>query len=428
VASKSAYRDSEPGAEIEEMLDVLEKLIDRLKVMYEQYFLGIQKIAPAQLHTDAERKLRDLTQIQIRNTALRYRFATLQQKWGSYNNYWRRTVRQIEQGTYVRTLARVKRQAAAGGAEIPDEILAAMPKRMRDQVARDRALAQAQAKRRGQLPKEAAAAAAGTPLAPAAQEDDYADAQWSLPEGDDDVAEISHPVPRESRPMHRIDTQEMDKLDVQQMLDDLAAPDVSRPPRPPVKPPAGAGARPPAIPPARPTTSAMPKIPTPPARPGTAAGAPGAPSAQPPASPEAPRSRRVSANIVSRAGTVPGPPSPSAASTPPAAPPPTPAAAQPRPPAAPRAPTTPGPAPRPPARPEALPPGMTEADVRTLYQKYARARELVGERNDDTTYQALLRTLHQQAPKIMAQYKAKGVEFGVVIKDKTVVLKAKPKT
>jgi hypothetical protein len=275
VASKSAYRDSEPGAEIEEMLDVLEKLIDRLKVMYEQYFLGIQKIAPAQLHTDAERKLRDLTQIQIRNTALRYRFATLQQKWGSYNNYWRRTVRQIEQGTYVRTLARVKRQAAAGGAEIPDEILAAMPKRMRDQVARDRALAQAQAKRRGQLPKEAAAAAAGTPLAPAAQEDDYADAQWSLPEGDDDVAEISHPVPRESRPMHRIDTQEMDKLDVQQMLDDLAAPDVSRPPRPPVKPPAGAGARPPAIPPARPTTSAMPKIPTPPARPGTAAGAPG---------------------------------------------------------------------------------------------------------------------------------------------------------
>jgi len=71
---------------------------------------------------------------------------------------------------------------------------------------------------------------------------------------------------------------------------------------------------------------------------------------------------------------------------------------------------------------------MTEADVRALYQKYARARELVGERNDASTYQALLRTLHQQAPKIMAQYNAKSVEFGVVIKGKQVVLKAKPKT
>jgi hypothetical protein len=70
---------------------------------------------------------------------------------------------------------------------------------------------------------------------------------------------------------------------------------------------------------------------------------------------------------------------------------------------------------------------MTEGDVRTLYQKYAKAREMVGERNDDSTYQALMRTLHQQAPKIMAQYNAKGVEFGVVIKDKQVVLKAKPK-
>jgi hypothetical protein len=79
------------------------------------------------------------------------------------------------------------------------------------------------------------------------------------------------------------------------------------------------------------------------------------------------------------------------------------------------------------ARPASVPPGMTEGDVRTLYQQYSRARELVGERNDDATYVALLRTLHQQAPKIMQQYGAKGVEFGVVIKDKQVILKAKPK-
>ena len=40
MASKSAYQAQEKGAEIEEQLDQLEKLIDRLRVMYEQYFLG----------------------------------------------------------------------------------------------------------------------------------------------------------------------------------------------------------------------------------------------------------------------------------------------------------------------------------------------------------------------------------------------------
>src|SRR5678816_3551924 len=87
VASKSAYQSSEPGAEIEEMLDLLDTAVDRLRVMYEQYFLGIAKVAPSYLHTDAERKLRECAQIHIRNTALRYRFATLQQKYGAYNNY-----------------------------------------------------------------------------------------------------------------------------------------------------------------------------------------------------------------------------------------------------------------------------------------------------------------------------------------------------
>ena len=70
---------------------------------------------------------------------------------------------------------------------------------------------------------------------------------------------------------------------------------------------------------------------------------------------------------------------------------------------------------------------MSEADVRSLYAKYSKAREMVGEKNDDATYQKLLRTIRAQAPKIMEQYKATGVEFGVVIKDNQVILKAKPK-
>ena len=150
MASKSGT-DASSIKEIEEALDAVESTLDRLKTLYEQYFLGIQKQAPAFIHSDVERKLRDLTQLNVRNTGLRYRLATLQQKFGSYNSYWRRTLRQIENGTYIRNLAKIGREAARNGADIPEEILAAMPKRMREQVLRDRDQAIAIAKRRKQL-------------------------------------------------------------------------------------------------------------------------------------------------------------------------------------------------------------------------------------------------------------------------------------
>jgi hypothetical protein len=150
VASKSGT-DTVSIKEIEEQLDTVDSTMDRLKTLYEQYFLGIQKQAPAFIHSDVERKLRDLTQLNVRNTGLRYRLATLQQKFGSYNSYWRRTLRQIENGTYIRNLAKIGREAAKNGSHIPEEILAAMPKRMREQVIRDRDAAIAIAKRRQQL-------------------------------------------------------------------------------------------------------------------------------------------------------------------------------------------------------------------------------------------------------------------------------------
>ena len=148
MATKSGQPEPEKAEVVEELLEALDASLDRVKVLYEQYFLGIQKQPPTYLHTDVERKIRDLVQLQIRNTALRYRFATLQQKFGSYNAYWRRTLRQIENGTYTRNLSKIGRHAAKTGAAVPEEILAAMPKRMRDQVKRDREAALALAELR----------------------------------------------------------------------------------------------------------------------------------------------------------------------------------------------------------------------------------------------------------------------------------------
>jgi hypothetical protein len=73
------------------------------------------------------------------------------------------------------------------------------------------------------------------------------------------------------------------------------------------------------------------------------------------------------------------------------------------------------------------PPGMTDADVNALYAKYVKAKEAVGEKAGPGSYGKLLQTINAQAPKIMEQYKAKGVDFQVVVKDNQVVIRAKPK-
>lgn len=70
---------------------------------------------------------------------------------------------------------------------------------------------------------------------------------------------------------------------------------------------------------------------------------------------------------------------------------------------------------------------MTDADVTTLYAKYVKAKQMVGEALEPGAYNKLLTTINDQAPKIMERYKAKGVDFSVVVKDNQVVIRAKPK-
>lgn len=130
--------DAEGDIDVGEELEQLERLLDRVKVLYEQHFMGIQKIAPETLHRQIERRMLKLTQIHIRNTALRYRFTTLSQKYGSYNTYWRRTMRAIEQGRYTKHLQLAARRREHQGKAMPEEMLASLPKRLRQRIIKDR--------------------------------------------------------------------------------------------------------------------------------------------------------------------------------------------------------------------------------------------------------------------------------------------------
>lgn len=605
------------------MLDQIESLLDRVKVLYEQYFLGIQKQAPAHLHHDLDRKLRDLSQIQIRNTAMRYRLATVQQKFGSYNTYWRRTLRQIENGTYARNLSRIGRQAVRTGEEIPEEILAAMPKRMREQVARDREAALAQQRRRGAAGvaggSGAMAAAGGATGEGVVSEDFDLDIEEAAL---DDVATIhSRPPPM----VHQIEEDDVDVDALFAAITDTEAPAVveskppskrpgtdvgfgessgtrprpqapqparpaaahtgagmrpgpatagtmfsagttvvagaagsgsmpahapapapapsrapvvaappiaaapiaaapiaapppsspaispsmgepiaritpkkittqpmtavrpgrpsaaeppaaapkpttqpmgsARPARPPIEPPAPApaatpssstpalpkapttqpmqspppprpvagrpAAPPPAPPPARPSTARLP-VQAPPAAASSSSSSPAAGAPRPAGGSVTPPRVRPPSGVPPLASHAPRaadplkPIAPPASASPPR-PPPIPSIPRPPIPPAPRAAAPP--ASSPPAGPagRSLPPGVSQADVSALYDQYVKARSSVGEQSDARTYDRLMRTIEQQAPKIMQEHQAKGVEFQVVVKDNQVVLKAKPK-
>lgn len=98
------------ATEIEAALEELEQRVERLRALYEQYFLGIEKIEPAVLRKDVERRFWILRRTQIRNTAMRFKLNTVNQRYNTYQQYWQRSVREIEAGTYRRHVLRAEKR------------------------------------------------------------------------------------------------------------------------------------------------------------------------------------------------------------------------------------------------------------------------------------------------------------------------------
>jgi len=99
--------------EIEALVGELETRVDRLRALYEQYFMGIERMAPAVPQKDVERRIQVLRKEQIRNTAVRFRFQMILQRYNTYQTHWMRICRQIEEGTYKRDLLRAQRRFSA---------------------------------------------------------------------------------------------------------------------------------------------------------------------------------------------------------------------------------------------------------------------------------------------------------------------------
>src|SRR3954469_6224991 len=102
-----------------------------LQVLYEKYFLGIDRRPPEQERKRVSTRMRELRTTMVKNTALKFRIQTLFAKLISFERMWDRTLREMEEGTYKRDVFKAKlRQnretqprAPAKAPEIPDEKL-----------------------------------------------------------------------------------------------------------------------------------------------------------------------------------------------------------------------------------------------------------------------------------------------------------------
>src|SRR6516165_8916790 len=102
------------AAQIDRELDELETKGEQLRALYEQYFMGLARHEPAVLRRDVERRIKLLRREQIRNTAQRFKFNVLVQRYNTMQQHWARVVREIENGTYKRDVVRAAARCGDG--------------------------------------------------------------------------------------------------------------------------------------------------------------------------------------------------------------------------------------------------------------------------------------------------------------------------
>jgi len=93
---------SQQNTPIDEELKILEVKIKQLKMEYEHYFLGSRPSEPGYLRAEVQKAMLRLSSTPIQNTAARFQFNTLNQRFQTFKRQWDTITRQIDAGTYKR--------------------------------------------------------------------------------------------------------------------------------------------------------------------------------------------------------------------------------------------------------------------------------------------------------------------------------------
>jgi hypothetical protein len=103
------------------VLGELEEELEEVKVKYDMYFIGAERMEPARRRDDLKRAIERVRNAFTRNAGIRFRIQTLHARYLSYERLWMRSTREKEAGTYRRDLLKARRKAAeARGQKLPD--------------------------------------------------------------------------------------------------------------------------------------------------------------------------------------------------------------------------------------------------------------------------------------------------------------------
>jgi len=99
---------SKPGE-----IEYLEEAIKKLRIAYEKYFAGVERLEPLKEKERVKALMRQLRAEPTPNTARRYRIQQLQATLVTHETYWNRICRQIEEGTFRRDRLKAKKRLEA---------------------------------------------------------------------------------------------------------------------------------------------------------------------------------------------------------------------------------------------------------------------------------------------------------------------------
>ena len=80
--------------------DEVEQSMFMLKIEYEKYFSGLERVEPVRDRTTIQRTMREFTLEPIRQAQQRFRFQSLKARWQSLELYWTRNLLMVERGTH----------------------------------------------------------------------------------------------------------------------------------------------------------------------------------------------------------------------------------------------------------------------------------------------------------------------------------------
>lgn len=98
-----------PTRDLRAALDELEEGIEALRIAYEKYFSGIERVPPSKQRGKLEKMMHAMEIRGVTNTVIRFRLNGLRARWVTYKHYWTRMENQLERGMSRRDQLRRRR-------------------------------------------------------------------------------------------------------------------------------------------------------------------------------------------------------------------------------------------------------------------------------------------------------------------------------